>query len=356
MKAAFLEGIESIAVRETDIPTPGPHEALLRVEACTVCGSDLKIYRYGNSRVRYPTIVGHEVAGTVVSVGPEVVELQVGDRVAVGADIPGVWNTNVPGKDEHVDYATGHEFPGGFAEYMRLNEWMLRYGPVTRIPETLSFDAAALAEPLACALKGLETARFGFGKSVCVIGLGPIGIMILQLVCRLGASQVFGAQRSQGRLDAARRLAPRARLIATEEEDLRQVVADETGGRGVDVVVTSAGTVRAHEDAVHIVAPGGYVNLFGGLRGEPQLCIDSNLIHYKECYLMGSHGSLPRHHKLAVQFLAQGYVTGDDYISARFALEEIAAAYQYQASHHGLKAAVKPRGGAGGTLQAEAEA
>ncbi len=344
MKAAFLEDIESIAVRETDVPSPGPGEALLKVDTCTVCGSDLKIFRYGNRRVKYPTIVGHEVAGTVVQVGTGVEALQEGDRVAVGADVPGVWNTNVPGKSEHVDYATGHEFAGGFAEYMLLNEWMLRYGPVTQISGELSFEAAALAEPLACAIKGLEMAQFSAGKSVCVIGLGPIGIMLLEVVTHLGASQVFGAQRSKPRLERARAFVPGVRYVATEDEDLRQVVSDETLGRGVDVVITSAGSVKSHEDAIHIVAPGGYVNLFGGLRGEPELCIDSNIIHYKECYVMGSHGSHPRHHKLAVQFLEQGIVHGDDYISKRFALDDIQAAYEFHASREGLKAAVKPQG------------
>ncbi|MFW5728931.1 MAG: alcohol dehydrogenase catalytic domain-containing protein [Spirochaetota bacterium] len=344
MKAALLEGIETIAVRETEVPAPGDHEALLKVETCTVCGSDLKIFTHGNRRVQYPTIVGHEVSGTIVEVGSQVRELAPGVRVAIGADVPGVWNTNVPGKDEHVDYATGHEFPGGFAEYMLLNEWMLRYGPVTRIPDTLSFDAAALAEPLACAVKGLEMAQFSAGKSVCIIGLGPIGIMLLEVVTHLGASRVFGVQRSRPRLELARSFVPGARYIATGEEDLRQVIADETLGRGVDIVITSAGSVKSHEDAIHIVAPGGYVNLFGGLRGEPELCIDSNLIHYKECFVMGSHGSHPRHHKLAVQFLDQGIVHGDDYISKRFDLDDIENAYRFHASREGLKAAVKPQG------------
>ena len=344
MQAAFLDGIEQISVRETDVPVPGAGEALIKVDSCTVCGSDLKIFRYGNKRIDYPRIVGHEVAGEVVEVGPAVEAVRTGDRVAVGADIPGVWNTNVPGKTSFVDYATGHEFDGGFAEYMLLNSDMLRFGPVTQMPEGLSYEAAALAEPLACALHGLELAQFGPGKSLVVIGLGPIGIMLLQLGRAFGGSKVFGAQRSKKRLELARPFLPEARFISTEEEELVQVVMDETDGLGADCVITSAGTVQSHVDAIHMVAHRGYVNLFGGLRNEPKLSIDSNIIHYKECFVTGSHGSLPCHHKHAVQLIARGAVEAEKLISKRFPLKEIREAYAFHESREGLKCVVKPGG------------
>lgn len=344
MKAAFLDGIEAISVRETDVPVPGEGEALIKVDTCTVCGSDLKIFHYGNKRIDYPRIVGHEVAGEVVEVGPAVEAVRKGDRVAVGADIPGVWNTNVPGKTSFVDYATGHEFDGGFAEYMLLNSDMLRFGPVTQMPAGLSYEAAALAEPLACALHGLELAQFGPGKSLVVIGLGPIGIMLLQLGRAFGGSKIFGAQRSKKRLEMAKPFLPEARFISAEEEDLVQVVMDETDGLGADCVITSAGTVQSHVDAIHMVAHRGYVNLFGGLRNEPKLSIDSNIIHYKECFVTGSHGSLPRHHKHAVELIARGAVEAEKLVSKRFPLEQIREAYAFHESREGLKCAVKPGG------------
>lgn len=344
MEAAFLEGIESISVRETDVPQPKVGEALLKVDTCTVCGSDLKIYHHGNKRIQYPRIVGHEVAGEVVEVASGVEAVKRGDRIAVGADIPGVWNTNVPNKTSFIDYATGHEFDGGFAEYMLLNSDMLRFGPVTHIPDDVSFEAAALAEPLACALHGLELAQFGPGKSLVVIGLGPIGIMLLQLGRAFGASIVIGAQRSKKRMEMAREFLPEGRFISTEEEDLVDAVREETGGLGADCVITSAGTVQSHVDAIDMVAHRGYVNLFGGLRNEPKLSIDSNVIHYKECFVTGSHGSLPRHHKHAVQLIANGSVEAGKLISKRFPLNEIEDAYAFHESRRGLKCAVKPGG------------
>ncbi|TVQ41284.1 MAG: L-threonine 3-dehydrogenase [Spirochaetaceae bacterium] len=344
MNAAFLDGIDDINVRQTDVPAPKADEALLKVNSCAVCGSDLKIFHYGNQRVKYPTIVGHEVSGEVVEVGTAVEAVGVGDRVAVGADIPGVWNTNVAGKTEFVDYATGHEFAGGFAQYMLLNAEMIKFGPMTRLPDQLSFEAGALAEPLACALHGLELAQFGPGKSIAVIGLGPIGVMILQVAHAYGASGVFGIQRSRTRLEMARRMVDNVRYIAAEEQNVVETVLAETDGLGVDCVITSAGTVQSHVDAIHMVAHRGFVNLFGGLRGQPPLTIDSNIIHYKECFVTGSHGCLPRHHKQAVQLLASGKVSGDRYIHRRFPLDRIRDAYAYHESRAGLKVVIKPNG------------
>jgi L-iditol 2-dehydrogenase len=243
-----------------------------------------------------------------------------------------------------INYAIGYQFPGGFQQRMVLNSTTLNYGPVTPVPDGLSYAEAAIAEPLACALNGLELAQFGIGKSLCIIGLGPIGCMMLELSRVFGASKVFAAQRSPARLEMARRFLPEARFIATEEENLVETVMKETGGDGVDVVLTTSGSVQAHEDAIRMVAHRGYVNLFGGLKNQPKLSIDSNLIHYKECFVMGSHGSLPRHHRMAVDLIARGAVRAKTYISAVYPLEKTAEAFAYHESRAGLKVIVAPNG------------
>jgi L-iditol 2-dehydrogenase len=345
MKAAVLEKLEHLVVKEVRRPSCGPGEALLRVRACAVCGSDIRIYHFGNERVRLPAVIGHEIAGEVVGVGSGVSRVKEGDRVAVGADVPCgtcYWCTNGMGTNCAINYAIGYQFPGGFQEQMLLNRTTLDYGPVTPIPQGLSFRAAALAEPLGCALHGLELAHVGLGRSLCIIGLGPIGCMMLELSKVYGASRVFAAQRSRRRLELARAFRPDARFICTEEEDLVETVMRETDGEGVDLAITTAGTVQAHEDALRMVRHRGYVNLFGGLKNQPKLCIDSNLIHYKECFVMGSHGSLPRHHRAALQLIAQGAVQAESYISAVFPLAQIQEAFAYHESRAGLKVVVEP--------------
>lgn len=345
MKAAVLEQYDALTVKDVPDPQCGDNEAVLKVHACAVCGSDIRIYHYGNDRVKLPATMGHEIAGEVVEAGKNVTKVKKGDRVAIGADVPcGVchWCTNGMGTNCAINYAIGYQFPGGFQEYMILNETTLNFGPVTPIPDSMSYDEAAIAEPLACAINGLELAQFSIGKSICIIGLGPIGCMMLELSKVYGASRVFAAQRSKARLEMARPFLPDARFISTEEEDLVKTVMDETGGEGVDLAITTAGTVQAHADAIEMVSHRGYVNLFGGLKNQPKLELDSNLIHYKECFVMGSHGSLPRHHKIAVDSIAKGYVHARKYISKVFPLDEIQEAFDYHESRKGLKVIVKP--------------
>jgi L-iditol 2-dehydrogenase len=269
MKAAILEQFDKITIQDKDPPACGDKEAILKVNACAVCGSDIRIFHFGNDRVKMPTVIGHEIAGEVVAVGKDVSRVKLGDRVAVGADVPCgtcYWCANGMGTNCKINYAVGYQFPGGFQQYMVLNEIILNYGPVTQIPPGLTFAEAAIAEPLACAVAGLELAQFGLGKSICVIGLGPIGCMMLELSQVYGASKVFAAQRSKNRLDMARKFLTSARFIATEDENLVDTVMHETDGEGVDLTITTAGTVQAHEDAIRMVRHRGFVNLFGGLK------------------------------------------------------------------------------------------
>jgi len=345
MRAAVLERYGKLTIKEIPEYRCGANEAILKVMSCAVCGSDLRIFHYGNDRVKLPAVMGHEIAGVVTAVGANVNRVKVGDRVAVGADVPCgtcYWCTNGMGTNCRINYAIGYQFPGGFQEYMPLNETTLNFGPITHIPEQLSFDDACLAEPLACALNGLELANFGIGKSICIIGLGPIGCMMLELSKIFGAKKVFAAQRSRRRMEMAKQFRPDARFIATEEEDLVATVLRETDGEGVDLAITTAGTVEAQADAIKMVRHRGYVNLFGGLKNQPNLTIDSNLIHYKECFVMGSHGSLPRHHANAVDLIARGDIDAALYISKIFKLSEVQAAFDYHESRAGLKVVVHP--------------
>jgi L-iditol 2-dehydrogenase len=347
MKAAVLEALNRIVMREVAEPECGDDEAILEVKACAVCGSDIRIFHYGNDRVKPPAVIGHEIAGRIVKVGRSVTRVKVGDRIAIGADVPcGTcrWCTSGMGTNCKINYAIGYQFPGGFQERMVLNATTLAYGPVSPIPEGLSFAEAAIAEPLGCAVNGLQLANFGLGKSMCVIGLGPIGCMMLELSRAFGASRVFAAQRSRARLDMARQFLPEARFIATEEENLVDTILRETDGDGVDLAITTAGTVQAHEDAIRMVAHRGYVNLFGGLKNQPKLTIDSNLIHYKECFVMGSHGALPTHHQAALGLISRGVVSARRYISKVYTLDKTAEAFQYHESREGLKVIVAPQG------------
>jgi L-iditol 2-dehydrogenase len=345
MKAAVLEALENIVIKEVPDVVPGPGEIKLRVHVCAVCGSDVRIFHHGNPRVRPPAIIGHEVAGEVVAVGDGVDQWNVGDRVALGADVPCgkcYWCQNGLGNNCNENHAIGYQFPGGFAEEMVLDPMVVDFGPVTSIPENVSYEQAALAEPLACAINGLEMCRLSVGDSLCIIGAGPLGCMMIELGRHMGAAEIVVVQRSRKRLELARAFGA-DHYLCSEETDVLDAVRDITGGRGPDVVVTTCGSVEAHEQAIDMVAKQGRVNLFGGLGKDARnLNVPSNTIHYKECFVLGSHGSVPRHHRIAMALIEKGVVDVARCITHRFPLDDIRAAIDAAEKHEGLKVVVKP--------------
>ena len=246
------------------------------------------------------------------------------------------------GNNCSVNYAIGYQFPGGFAENMLLNETTVSFGPVQKIPDGISYDAAALAEPLACAINGFEVGRVQPGSSLLIIGAGPIGCMMIEFARHWGVTNVIMAQRGKTRLEIAKTFSADA-YICTQDEDLIERARELTGGKGPDCVITTCGSVEVHEQAIEVVAQRGCVNLFGGLaKGSRNMSIQSNTIHYKECIVTGSHGSTPRHHKMALDFIAKGYVNTEKYISHRFGLDKIIEAISANEDRAGLKVVVNP--------------
>jgi L-iditol 2-dehydrogenase len=345
MQAAVLEELNKLVV--TDVPDPEVDDdsALMQVQSTCICGSDLRIMKHGNARVKTPAIIGHETAGIIVKAGKNVTRVKEGMRVAIGADVPCgqcAWCRNGLGNNCAINYAVGYQIPGAFAQYMKLPRMLLEEGPVTPIPDSLDYDTAALAEPLACAINGLELVNMSLGKTVVIVGLGPIGCMLIDLARVMGATKVIAAQRSAKRMGIARNYGADV-YVDTSQEDLVARCREETHGEGPDIVITSCGSVDVHEQAIEMVAHRGYVNLFGGLAKDARpLSVLSNTIHYKECFVTGSHGSVPRQHELAVELLDRGMVRVAPLITHRFPLDEINAAFKTMESRQGMKIVVQP--------------
>lgn len=348
MLAAVLEDLDRLVVKEVATPEVGDDDALLRVESVAICGSDVRILHHGNPRVVPPAVMGHEAAGVVVQAGKNVTRVKVGDRVAIGADVPCgqcSWCRNGLGNNCAVNYAVGYQIPGAFTQFMKLPKLLLEEGPVTPFAYGMSFDHAALAEPLACAINGLELVNLSLGKTIVILGLGPIGSMMIDLARVMGATKVIAVQRSRRRLEIAKAYGADV-YIASEEEDVVARCRAETNGEGPDVVITTCGAVETHEQAIEMVAHRGYVNLFGGLKKDARpLSILSNAIHYKECFVTGSHGSVPRQHEMVVRLLEKGIVRVDPIITHHFPLTEIGRAFDAMESRDGMKVIVHPHAG-----------
>lgn len=353
MQAAVLTGLQEIEIRQLPIPPVTAGSILLKILACGVCGSDIRIFHNGNSRVTYPAITGHEIAAEVVEVGSGVTRFRAGDRVSLGADVPcGMceWCQNGLGNCCPQNYAIGHQFPGGFAQYCRLEPMVVQYGPLQRISSTADVEQAALAEPLACCINGLERVGFAPGQSVVILGAGPIGLMLAQVARAFGSPLIILCDVDAARLELARVAGADYYLHSLQAKgqanaDTAASVMDITGGRGADVVFTACASPEAQEDALCMVGTRGVVNFFGGLPATTRpIQLLSNLIHYKEITVTGSHGSTPRQHALAVDLIASGRVNLAGLVTHRFTLDEIRQALQATQERTGLKVMVKPNG------------
>ena len=347
MKAAVLTELEKMVVQEVQAPEIDDDSALLKVESVAVCGSDIRIFHHGNPRVKPPAIIGHETAGTVVKAGKNVSRVKEGDRVAVGADVPCgqcKWCRNGLGNNCSINYAIGYQIPGSFAEYMKLPRLVLEEGPVAPFSEKLGFDEAALAEPLACVLNGLELVNLSLGKTAVLIGMGPIGCLMIDAAKAMGAIKVICVELNSARMEIAKKYGADV-YINPAQEDVVARCREETGGEGPDVVMTTCPSVEVHEQAIEMVAHRGWVNLFGGLGKHVRpMSILSNTIHYKECFVTGSHGCVPRHHELAVKLLEAGMVRTEPIITHHFALDQINDAFAAMESQEGMKVMVHPHG------------
>ena len=329
MQAAVLYGANDLRLEERPVPIVKPGSILLRVKACAMCGSDLRILRDGSPRITKPRIIGHEVSGEIVEVGAGVKGYSIGDRVSIGADVPcGNCDHCLSGRANCCDtnYAIGYQFDGGYADYILLDPLVVKYGPLSKFNQKLSWSEAALAEPLACCLNGYERALYleNSGGTVVIFGAGPIGLMLLILGKKLyGAEKVVMIEPSQVRRTLAVSLGADC-VMDPSAEDVVANVKRLTQGQGAQAIFTACPAVETHTQAIEMVAKRGVVNLFGGLpKSEPPITLMSNFLHYREAYVTGSHGSTPQQHAKALDLIETRTVNVKPLITETIALDSI---------------------------------
>lgn len=345
MKAAVLEALDRLVVQDIPKPAVDADSVLVAVKACAVCGSDIRMLHHGNKRLKPPAVMGHESSGVVAECGANVSKFKPGDRVAMGGDVPCgecVFCEAGIGNNCQINYALGYQFPGSFAEYVLLNRIVVNHGPVHIVPDHVSFEEAALAEPVGCCLNALELCQVRLGDTVVVIGAGPIGCMLMELGRIMGCTRVIAVNRSRPRLDVARQFGADVCICSAEENAVDRVLA-ETGGLGADVILTACPSPQAQADAVKMAKNRARVNFFGGLpQDQGTVPIDTNTIHYREVFVMGAHGCMPRHHRQALSLIASGALDVKRYISHRFPLDETPEAFRAAESRAGMRVVVMP--------------
>lgn len=343
MKAAVLRAPKVLQLSDIATPEAAPGELVLRVRAAMVCGTDLRILTGRKTKgVRFPSVIGHEFAGEVVQVGDGVSQFKTGDRVCMDPVIPCRACAYCKTGRENVclhRQAMGYEFDGAFAEYIRIPAIALTAGNVFMMPAQMSFESAALAEPLACCINGQRNAGVQVGDTVVILGAGPIGLMHAALARLSGARQVIVSEPNAARRQAA---ADRGvqHVCDPGAESVMEFVKARTDGLGADVVILAIGVPQLANEALQLVRKGGHVNLFAGFSAGDTSTIDVNLIHYNEIVVTGASALSRRDYGLALNMLSAGQIDANSLITHRYEVADSLAAFDEAGSGRALKVAI----------------
>ena len=344
MNAAVLEDVGQLRLRRVPIPEPGPGEVVLKIEANTICGTDLRIISGAKTAgVRPGVILGHEFAGRVAAVGEGVTGVPVGAQATCCVAVSCLRCTICQSGREHLCenlILFGYEFDGGLAEYLLVPRIAMEHGNLMVVDQELPSTTLALAEPLSCCLNGARQVAVTPGETVVVLGTGPIGLLHIALAKLAGAERVLASGRP-GRLDAALELGADEAFDLTGEALTRQVMA-RTGGRGADVVIVAVGDPSLVHQALELAAIGGRVNYFAGFPKGTTASLDPNLIHYRELLVSGGSNARRADVARAVALLSSGALDVGGIVTCQFPLSELEEAMAAVRQRHGLKVAVVP--------------
>jgi L-iditol 2-dehydrogenase len=345
MKAAFLTAPQKYEIREIEEPKAPSDGLVLKVEACGVCGSDLRRWREGPPAGTEGIIAGHEISGVVVEVGEQVSRFKVGEKLAVAPDIHcGCCYFCENGQYNLCDnlrlIGITPGYPGGFAGKVVLSGEILRNGIVHTMPQGLSFLEGALAEPASSVLASHDRASTDLRKVLVVMGGGPIGCLHIVIAGVRGASVIL-SEPNPDRREMAKAFSP-ALILDPSGEDVVNKVKEFTSGRGADIVICANPVAETQTQAVEMVRKGGKVILFGGLpKKSPMTNMNGNLIHYGEIEVAGSFSYHPAFHSLALDVIARGLIPVEKLVTHRFPLDEINEAFQTAASGKALKVIIQ---------------
>jgi L-iditol 2-dehydrogenase len=340
MKAVVYRGPGELSYQDVELPTIGSGEILVRVRAALTCGTDVKTYRRGHHLMKPPMLFGHEFAGDIVQVGDGVSAFAEGMAVVAANSAPCLSCFYCHKGRQNLCEDILFNW-GAFAEYIRVPARIVEHN-VYQIPHGLSYEEAALLEPLACVTLGNEAACISAGDCVVIAGGGgPIGLMHLQLAINDGAAQVVVIDLKDGRLELACELGA-TRVINPTTKDPAAVVNELTAGRGADVVIETAGVPEVWKMALALARKGATVVMFGGCPSGTQISLDTGMVHYGELTVKGVFHHTPRTVEKALHLLSEGVVRGGPLINARVPLQQVEQALEAVMQGDAVKVAVIP--------------
>lgn len=321
MKAAVLHGKEDVRIEDIPERPLAPGEVRVAIGAALTCGTDLKVYRrgYHARMIVPPAVFGHEFAGTLSETADGLGGWSIGDRVVAANSAPCGQCFYCEAGQEHLcddllflngAYASSLVIPARLVERNLL-----------KLQPSTAFADAALTEPLACVVQGLEETRPRPGQRLLVIGSGPIGLMFARLTAHLGC-EVTVVGRGQSRLATATRLGATRVIDAAAQPDWWQAIPP-AGDRGFDIVIEAVGRPETWEQAVHVVRKGGVVNFFGGCPAGTQVHLDTGRLHYSNLTLLASFHHTPRAIRRALRWIEEGIIRAADFVDGRAPLSQL---------------------------------
>ena len=339
MKAAMFYGPKNVRLEEVDAPRIGPGGVLVKVEAALTCGTDRKMFLRGHPLFKPPFVFGHEFAGTVAEVGAGVEGFRPGMRVVAANSAPcGRCFYCLRGAQSMCENLYVR-LSGAFAEFVDIPDVIVRNN-LLKIPAGVSFRDAALTEPLACVVHGVERSGIWLGDTVVVNGAGPIGLMFVRLAS-LKAARVIVTDVRDDRLARAKRLGAETVVdVSSLKNPADEIRGMCNSGRGADVAIEAVGLPETWESTIRMVRKGGIANLFGGCASGTKITVDTSLIHYSEVQLRGVFHLTPKTVRSALDLISQGVVTSDEFVTGELPLERLDEILETLVSHDNVKTAI----------------
>jgi L-iditol 2-dehydrogenase len=341
MRVARLYAWGDVRVEEENVPAPGPGEITMRIEACGVCGSDALVW-YVEQKA--PTVLGHEAVGIVAAVGADVDSVRVGDRVFAHHHAPcarceecrrGLWSSCATWRASRLE-------PGGFAEYARVVAPIVERDTLP-LPPTLDFDIATFIEPAACCIRAIRRqGSIAVGDTALVIGLGAMGLLLVQLARIYGATRVMGSDFLEDRRSHALRLGADS-VFDPREYETGAAVRSATDGRGADVVIVSPGDAAAISAGLAAAAPGARVVCFTPLPPGVLLSLPQSGLYFREVALLHSYSCGPDETRESLRLLSDGLLDVASLVTHRAGLAGVAHALERaRGKGDGLKTIIHP--------------
>jgi L-iditol 2-dehydrogenase len=328
MKSASVKEPSIISVEDTEKPVMGSGDILVQMHACGICGSDLeKVFgQYGKPSMR----LGHEPAGIILDVGSNVDDFKTGDRVFTHHHVPCYSCHYCKHGNETTckKYSETNLSPCGLSEEYVVPEWNVTHGGVLKLPESMTFEEAAMIEPLACCVRSWSKYNYQEGDSAAIFGVGPTGMMHVMLAHSKKFSKIFCFDVNDFRLDFAKKFNV-SETINSKDENRVEKILNQTDGRGVDVAIVATSSLKALEDAIEMVRNGGAIMMFGVPSKGAKIDLDMSKIYSKEITLVTSYAASDSDTKEALELIESSKIDVKQLVTHTYPITDSQKAFDH---------------------------